>query len=275
MNALTISCIIPTCDREVLLKEALASVLTQTRPPDEIVVINNGLHPLGDLPNGIERRGGDMMPYAGVAQARNFGAVTARRQVLAFLDDDDLWEPDYLEVGTRALADADCVVGIFKNLKDGTLSPGKNADGRLTIANLLVRNPGVTGSNVIIRREMFMELGGYDPYLPPSEDKSLVLELLLKGGRCTVVPAAVVHHRVHGDPRLASSPVKMARGITHFIDKYGPQMNGSQRAYNRGKIHFHKAQSAPTGFMRIYHRVLSRLLLATFRPAPGGTAGAR
>ena len=48
------------------------------------------------------------------------------------------------------------------------------------MSNILIKNPGVNGSNIIIEKKTFFELKGYDYRLEPSEDKSLVIDALIK-----------------------------------------------------------------------------------------------
>jgi len=107
-----ISCIIPTCNRNDFLVEAINSVLDQSMPPDEILVINNGSDGV-NLPDNILQKINvyDLVPFAGVSQARNFGASIAKSDYLAFLDDDDLWCNYYLEKASTAIKNgAECVV---------------------------------------------------------------------------------------------------------------------------------------------------------------------
>lgn len=102
-----ISVIMPTHNRPDLLAQAVTSVLSQTEAEFELLVINDGgvdvkdaLSPLDDprihLLNHPERRG--------QAAARNTGLKAARGDYIAFLDDDDLYYPQHLEVLSRAAA---------------------------------------------------------------------------------------------------------------------------------------------------------------------------
>ena len=178
----TISCVIPTCDRNDLLIESLYSILNQTHKPNEIIIVNNGREELV-LPEPFAKVMvvHNIIPSAGVAQARNFGAILSSSNYLAFLDDDDLWPEDYLEKVSKTLvtSNAKCVISRMDKLENGKTSLLKNPLGQITINNILVRNPGCGGPNVVVNRQLFFESGGYDPKLPPSEDKALILEILL------------------------------------------------------------------------------------------------
>jgi glycosyltransferase involved in cell wall biosynthesis len=97
-NDATVSVIIPAYRAAATIGRAMDSLLAQTRPPDEIIVIDDG------SPDDLA---GALAPYAnrftllrqensGVASARNRGLEHARGSFIAFLDADDCWEPDKL-----------------------------------------------------------------------------------------------------------------------------------------------------------------------------------
>jgi glycosyltransferase involved in cell wall biosynthesis len=99
MKTCFVSVIIPAYRAAGTIRRALDSVCAQTRPPDEIVVVDDGspedisraLHPYGDRVT-LRRK-----PNGGAASARNFGIEHSRGDFLAFLDADDYWEPAKLE----------------------------------------------------------------------------------------------------------------------------------------------------------------------------------
>lgn len=239
-----IAAIIPTCDRSEMLAECLASVFAQTRLPDEVIVVNNGREAAklsGEFAGKTKVY--DIVPYAGVAQARNFGASMAASEIIAFLDDDDCWAPDYLQNVEAAFAKgADCAVSRLDQFKDGKVLPYKNAAGKLDKEHILVYNPGITGTNTAVRKVVFFAARGYDPKLPPSEDKSLVLELLLQNRRVVALPQNQAIIREHAAVRLTQA-AKIAEGIYQFVRKYGRHMNRRQRLQNWLKIYRYRFDS--------------------------------
>lgn len=241
---LNISCIIPTCDRPDLLIEAVDSVFKQTSRPYEIIVVNNGRKSLG-LPQEITKMITvyDLIPYIGVAQARNFGASLARGEYLAFLDDDDLWNPKYLEQVVGAIEQgALCIVSRLDQLKNGQIFPFKNAHNKITMENILYYNPGITGSNIVISKKLFFDLGGFDPKLPPSEDKSLLLEVLKAKIEPKTLPDNQAIIRFHAADRLSDAK-KIAEGIYQFTRKYAELMNRQQYFANWLKIYRYRYES--------------------------------
>ncbi len=233
-----ISCIIPTCDRPGDLQRAIQSVLKQTVAPLEIIVVNNGKEKITLPPlQGQEVLTYNIIPYAGAAQARNFGAVMAKGDFLAFLDDDDMWTPRYLENVQAAIQEgARCIVSRQDVVLGGRQVPWKNPHGRVTIDYLLLRNPGTGGPNTVIARDLFFEVKGFDPKLPPSEDKAMILELLLAGVPVTTLSDnSVVVGKDRGEFYLTSY-ARLAEGIFQFTRKYSRLMSARQYLYNWSKI---------------------------------------
>lgn len=216
-----ITAIIPTCDRPKLVHEAINSILSQTIKPFEIIIVNNGRQKL-ILPDDILRQVTvyDILPYAGAAQARNFGAIIARGEFLAFLDDDDAWNPNYLQNVEEALAQgAGCVISRLDWIVNDKQEILKNPHGHVTVDHLLVRNPGTGGPNVVIARELFFKVGGYDPKLPPSEDKAMILEVLLAGLNVVTLPDnSVIVGKQRGEIYLTSY-LKLAEGVFSIHEK--------------------------------------------------------
>jgi glycosyltransferase involved in cell wall biosynthesis len=233
-----ISCIIPTCDRPNYLEQAVGSVLNQTVAAHEIIVISNGKKPVTLSPATLSRViVFNILPYAGVAQARNFGACVATGDYLAFLDDDDLWVSNYLEGIEKAVGEDDekIIISRLDKITGNEITPHRCLEQKATINNLLTHNPGVTGTNLAISKKIFFDLSGYDPKLPPTEDKSLIIEALKKGYKIITLPDNQAILRIHEGERL-TNPKKMAEGIFQFIRKYSHIMNTYEYLYNLKKL---------------------------------------
>jgi glycosyltransferase involved in cell wall biosynthesis len=99
MNPPSVSVIIPAYRAARTIGRALDSVLAQTRPPDEVLVIDDGSP--DDLAAVVAGYGGPVrllrQRNGGASSARNFGIDQARGNLIAFLDADDYWEPTKLE----------------------------------------------------------------------------------------------------------------------------------------------------------------------------------
>jgi glycosyltransferase involved in cell wall biosynthesis len=235
MKRATLSVIIPTRHRPVLLQRALASVRAQLRPADQVLLIDDGDEPLASVPGeGLHLIRQDA-PH-GASRARNRGAAAAQGTFLAFLDDDDTWHPAYLaEAEQLALASGlELVLTAFLKVRQLEESqqtePEKVPPERLQPEDFLVRNPGLRGSNLFISRSRFAEAGGFDPALPSFHDMDLGYRLAglpgLRYGR-NVQPRVSFH--VHPGLRLstAGSPTNV-QGLRAFLAKHSEAM-GTER----------------------------------------------
>ncbi len=247
MNSLhinTISVVIPTCDRLDFLKETVQCVIEQSRPADEIIVVNNGKAPLPQayLPENIKVL--ELAPYVGVSRARNEGVAVASGDYIAFQDDDDLWEKDYLKKVASLIKqeNPDCIITRKDKLYDNKIMPYKNASGKLNLPVLFTINPGIGGPTTIVKREIFNTLGGYDTSLPTSEDKALIIDLIIKGYGVKAASNIQAIIRVHGGSRLTNSEF-MDKGIKAFVKKYSNHMTFAQRNFNWLKVYYHRYRS--------------------------------
>lgn len=158
----TVSVIIPAYNAAGYLDRAVQSVLAQTYPVTEILIVDDG-----SRDETFERA--EAMPppvrairkaNGGPASARNLGAREATGEWLAFLDADDAWLPGKLE---RQMGLAAPDVGLVHCLYKATIHP----PDFVTFDNLWERNCIAT-STVVVRADVFGELGGFD------EDRELV-----------------------------------------------------------------------------------------------------
>lgn len=237
-----ITVVIPTLNtRDDYLRSALDSISGQTRLPNEVIIVNNGLGNVCLPEFHVPIRNFKAVYKAGVAQARNIGVSLAGCEYVAFLDDDDLWSPDYiaLMIEKIRLEEPDCLIARLDQLVDGKISPFKNAHGNVDTKTMFIRNPGITGSSVVVRKESFIRAGGYDPKLPPSEDKALILEFLKKGFKVTTVPECRAILRQHDLYDRLTESGRMMEGIFQFYRKYKLEMKVYQRLFNLKKINKH------------------------------------
>lgn len=182
----TISVIIPAYNAEKTIKQTIESVLNQTFNDFELIVINDGsqdstMEILGSISD--PRLKVFSYPNSGVATSRNRGISSAFGEYISFLDADDLWTPDKLEVQLKALQEStqaavayswtDCIDESGQFLRRGYyINVSGNVYQKLLLTNFLEN-----GSNPLIRKEALDKVGDFDESLIPAEDWDLYLRL--------------------------------------------------------------------------------------------------
>ena len=222
-----VSVIVPSRDRPEWLRGALVTILDQSRPPDEIVVVDDGARepvPSGGSVFGDARvrvlRGGGRP--GGASAARNRGLAVAAGDWVAFCDDDDLWVPDKLERQLAAareararwcLCDAVVVDERWRLVEQHRCDPAE-LGARLARSNPV---PG-GGSGAIVERALLEELGGFDPAFSMFADWELWLRLHRRA-RCASSGATGVVYRLH-DGQMSGDPSRVADELERLVARH-------------------------------------------------------
>ena len=213
------SVLIPTCNRPAFLAEAIASVLRQ-EADFELLVINDG-DPLQPLPGGSRIRHLENARRGAIA-ARNFGVAMARGDVVAWLDDDDLWRDAHhltrANAALRAGAAFTFSDGVMR-FADGTPEQpfAQDAD-----AASLARDNTILISGVCYERRLHESLGPFDAALPYYADWDWHLRVARAGHRLARIASPGVVIRTHGRNATASDtlPARQAN-LAAFSAKHG------------------------------------------------------
>ena len=181
----SVSAVVPHHNRPDFAREALLSIHNQTVRPAEVLLVDDNSSPenrdklkdLSSLATILSTSGN-----AGPAGARNFGAQHAKGEWLAFLDDDDCWLPDKQERQIRYLEAHPQVKALGGGLTmvtpDGREEYwGGKPTRRLTVADALCYTASMPQA-LMIRRDVFPELGGFDSRLRHLEDYEFGIRLL-------------------------------------------------------------------------------------------------
>jgi len=158
----TVSVVIPVRDGARYLREAVASVQAQTAGDPELIVVDDGS--TDDTPDLLRA----MEPAvrwvrqeaAGVAAAVNRGVELSRGAFLAFLDADDVWLPQNLELQLALLAREPAVDICFGHVRQFH-SPDLSAEERAAIACPPDPMPGLSKGTMLVRRESFERVGAF------------------------------------------------------------------------------------------------------------------
>lgn len=193
-TASNISVVIPAYNAEDYVARAIDSALTQSHPPLEILVVDDGSR---DQTAAVARRlAGPVrvlqQPNAGPSAARNHGVREARGEWIAFLDADDAWLPYKLERQVRFLHDdrTGIVHCYVVNVSDRF-----RYDGELTFDRLWRQNV-IGTSTAVIRKSMWEQLGGFteDRSLIGAEDYNFWLRAAAAGWRIAVCREELSHY---------------------------------------------------------------------------------
>lgn len=179
---LEVAAIIPAYNSAHWLHESIGSILQQTYPVTEIIVVDDGSQ---DNTREVVESYGDAVRYywrpnGGLSAARNTGVAQTASPWIAFLDADDRWTPRKIELQVQALDANPRAVLCYTRLE--LVSPdGSRIVGDLTPPDRLwpaLRYANqITPSTVIMRRDAFDHAGGFDEKLRACEDWDLWVRL--------------------------------------------------------------------------------------------------
>jgi glycosyltransferase involved in cell wall biosynthesis len=200
MSAPAVSVVIPAYNAERYLPAALDSVLAQTYPAQEIIVVDDGS---ADATLQAARRYGPPVQahaqaHSGPAVARNLGVSLARGDFLAFLDADDLWAADKLECQLAALA-ADPALDMVFGLSRQFASPELDDAVKARLARDGQVLAGYYTGAFLIRRAAFDRVGPFSTELRVGEFLDWYMRAVDAGLRGHMLPQVVVQRRMHTD----------------------------------------------------------------------------
>lgn len=184
----SVTVVVPHHNRPELVRAALLSIRNQTVQPAEVLLVDDHssaenqekLRELSSLATIVSTP-----KNMGSSGARNFGAQIARSEWLAFLDDDDCYLPDKQERQIRYLEAHPEVKalggGMTMVTPDGkTEYWGGKTTRKITVADALCYTASLSQA-LMIRRDIFLELGGFDPKVTHLEDLEFGIRLAASG----------------------------------------------------------------------------------------------
>lgn len=229
---LTISCIIATHYRDDLLEEAIKSILEQSCLPLEIIVSDNTQSQSTlDIVKRLNEKASIEIMYIGHDQggrgciSRNIAAAQAKGDLLAFLDDDDMWQPMYLEkmLALKIKSRSNAVYSWFANYR-GKDFPLETNSKKLVLGlkpeHCILNNRGTIISNLVVERNVFLSLGGFDENVIMPYDKDFIIQLLRRGHLYSVLEEPLVLFRQQAGHQRESAVKEMyAKGQWALYNK--------------------------------------------------------
>jgi glycosyltransferase involved in cell wall biosynthesis len=242
----SISVIIPTRDRPDSLRQAVVSVCAGSLLPAEVLVVDDSA--VGGAEAALRSvMGSTAIPIRvlrgegrGPGAARNAGLAAAAGDLVAFLDDDDLWFPQKLawQVGWFSRrADLGILGTEAARLRYGAApaaGPGRRPRRVRWVSRAQqVRANRLTTSSVLARRGCLVEAGGFDESLLLAQDWELWLRVSRRW-RVAVLPARLVAHRLHRGQRSARM-VEMRRYEAEVVGRVAAE-GGALRGVARRRL---------------------------------------
>ncbi|MFM8862681.1 MAG: glycosyltransferase family 2 protein [Acidimicrobiia bacterium] len=193
-----VSVVITVRNGERYLSAAVTSILEQSTPPAEIVVVDDGST---DDTVGVLAGFGDAVRLVrqsarGAAAGRNRGIAASSGDVLAFLDADDLWTPHSLARRLERLVEADAPDGVFGRTTQ-FVSPDlpEHEAHRLRIRAEPASAP-LLGA-LVVRREVAERVGPFDESWPSAHGVDWIARARDAGVRLVAIDDVVLHRRLH------------------------------------------------------------------------------
>ena len=231
-----ITAVITTYKREPeMVERALKSVLNQTYKDKEILVVDDSpsayemRKQVEEMVKSYEEQGVIYIPHEvnkGACAARNTGLANARGEYIAFLDDDDEWESEKLEKQLEEfkMCSQDTALvycgKYFVNDVTGEVHVAKTEFRKGHIfADLIKKNCIGSTSYPLVRTDFLREIGGFDVYMPASQDIDVWLRLAWKY-QVSYVEDALVKYHTHDGECITQDPKKKINAIKRINEKH-------------------------------------------------------
>ena len=206
----SVSAVIPAYNAELFISDPIQSVLAQTYEISEIIVVDDGsADRTAEVAAGFPKTRVIRRPNGGQAAARNTGILAASSEWIALLDHDDRWFPQKTEIQMGYVA-AD--VGVIH----------ANRFDPIHFGNLWHRQAHITPSGAMVRKQVLLDVGGFEESraVMGVEDLSLWLKIALTDWRFVRSENNVFEWRQTGQNQ-SGNDFRMARADLASIDMAG------------------------------------------------------
>lgn len=223
------SVVIPCFNRAASIVEAIESVLQQTVPAREIIVVDDGSS--DDSVSRVTSIGSPLVKVLvnegnlGATAARNRGAKAATGEWIAFLDSDDSWHPEKLAAERAAVAtggaDVTAVASNHVLVIDDRVSEITTQKELVSDVSDRLRTENFLGtcSCMTVRRESFLAIGGFNEQLKSCQDWDLWLRAA-HAGKVLVSKPAHVFYRLNTRDSISGDGRKRQSGHVHIWKSY-------------------------------------------------------
>lgn len=231
LNSDLVSIILPTYNRENTLDKAINSVINQTHERWELIIVDDAS--IDDTAN-LVRRFADKdnriiyiqeQENRGANYCRNIGAKISKGDYIAFLDSDNYWETEKLEVQLKALKDSEEKVAfvfcdeIINNGINKYFFPDREhlkyeVGKALLIANIVDTN------TALVKRKYFEEVGGFDENMPRLQDWEFFFRIVNVYGYKAIYIPKCLNKNVIQNNSISRDNRKYVDAIFYLLKKY-------------------------------------------------------
>lgn len=205
----TLAVIIPVYNGERFIGNAIKSVISQTLQPNEIIVVNDGstddsFRILNELQTRHKQIKVVDQENKGVSYARNKAVELCSSDILVFIDTDDCWHPQKLEIQLEKLQQHDldmiCTNVIQISDSDSTLPKydliydSDKINTKVFSLEEIIYEPHLTTSSVMVKNSVFNYVNGFDVNFRTAEDQAFYVDVAIKF-KVGCVDAALTYKR--------------------------------------------------------------------------------
>ena len=221
-----VSAIIPVYNGARYLRAALESVFAQTYRPFEVIVVDDGsTDDSGVIAQSFKEVRYIHQENRGVAVARNNGIEAARGEFFAFLDQDDLWTPQKLQLQvSHLLSHSD--LGYTLTEQKFFLDPGASLPVWFRKELLTSAHPGWVPGTLVVRRTAFEKVGNFATGYTAASDSDWFFRAKAAGISMAVLPEMLLLKRIHGTNESGNAKealAEMRRVIKSSLDRQRSQ----------------------------------------------------
>lgn len=236
INNPNVSVIIPTYNRPEGLRNAIVSVFNQTVLPDELIIVDDGSTPpvselvFSDKPDHLRTLLLRNSVSRGANYSRNKGAYRAKSTIVAFLDDDDEWGVHKIDRQLQFMKSEGAALSytgkdIITISKEKSIISTKYSFSKPSTDNLgyeiMKKNFVGTTSSIMVEKEKFLEVGGFDTAMPAMQDYDLYIRLILNGINVRGLDEPLLrYHIIEGQDAISKKIGKKLKAVYLLTRKY-------------------------------------------------------